>query len=44
MIKQVASTFIRTLAPMPKNLLKVPKAPFATNPFNNPYGDKTKNM
>lgn len=44
MLRTTATSLLRTMAPRTRNLLLSSRAPFATDPFNNPYGDKAKNM
>lgn len=44
MIKTTINTLLKTFTPKTKNLVTLPKAMFSTNPFNNPYGDKSNTM
>jgi hypothetical protein len=40
MIKNTANAILSNFATTTKYLWKLPKFTFATNPFDNPYGDK----
>ena len=40
MMRKLSTSLIKSVSPVSKSLLAVPRVSFATNPFNNPYGDK----
>ena len=40
MIKNTANAILRNFSITTNNLWRLPKFSFATNPFDNPYGDK----